>query len=134
MKFTIVTSSLMYKWMTLVFVLMFVNSFTSSAQMPPPGFERAKKMEEERMKMMSIDRDTMTLIDTVMIYDPETYETETRIVEHRISIRDYCVTILGMSNPEVLMDGQPHTIIDPRTYEDLTIRLTPKGTLEVIPK
>jgi hypothetical protein len=103
-------------------------------QMPPPGYERAKQIEAERMGMSSLDRDSITMIDTIVIFDPETYESETRIVEHTISIGDYCKTFLGIGDPEILKDGQPHTIIDPKTYEEITIRLNPAGRIDTIPK
>lgn len=117
-----------------VTVFLLLAAARMSAQMPPPGYDRAKKAEAERMKMLSIDRDSLTLIDTAIIFDPTTYEEETRIIEHRISIRDYCTTVLGMAKPEILMDGQPHLIIDPRTYKEVTIRLTPDSKLDIVPK
>ncbi len=120
----------------LLFVIVFllIGVAKMSAQMPPPGYDRAKKMESERMKMMTIDRDSLTLIDTAVIFDPVTYEEEVKVIEHRISIRDYCVTVLGMAKPEILMDGQPHLIIDPRTYKEVTVRLTPDSKLDIVSK
>lgn len=115
-------------------LLTFMTTTSSYGQMPPPGYERAKQIEAERMGMSSLDRDSITMIDTIMVFDPETYESETRIVEHRISIRDYCTTLLGISDPEILKDHQPHTIIDPRTYDEITIRLRPEGKIDTIPK
>lgn len=122
------------KWIRLCLILgiLFAIHFESAAQMPPPGYERAKKMQAEQVKMLSIDRDSMTLVDTVMIFDPNTYESEVQIIEHRISIRDYCTTMLGMDKPEILLDHQPHVIIDPKTYEDITVRLKENGTLEIL--
>lgn len=121
---------------TLLFLIIFlmVYVFNAAAQMPPPGFERAKKMEEERNKLSRLDRDSVTLVDTVMIFDPNTYESEVRIISTRRSLRDYCLTVLGMSNPDILLDGNPHTIIDPKTYGDLTIRLNASGKIDTIPK
>lgn len=112
-------------------ILLFAIHYDSAAQMQPPGYDRAKKIQEERNKMLIIDRDSLTLIDTVKIFDPVTYEEEVKVVEHRISIRDYCTTILGMSNPEILMDMNEHVIIDKETYEDMTIRLKPAGGLDI---
>lgn len=121
---------------TLFFLIIFliVQVFNASAQMPPPGFERAKKMQEERNKLSRLDRDSITMVDTVMVFDPETYESEVMIISSRRSLRDYCITVLGMANPEILLDGNPHTIIDPKTYEDLTIRLNASGKIDTIPK
>ena len=100
--------------------------------MPPPGYERAKKIQEERMKISPLDRDSITRIDTVVIFDSETYEEEIKVVQTRISVRDYCVLNLGMGNPDILLDGQPHQIIDPRTYNDMTIRLNQAGKIDTI--
>ena len=113
---------------------MVITVFVASAQMPPPGYERAKKMQEERMKISPLDRDSLTRIDTVVIFDSETYEEEIKVVQTRISVRDYCTLNLGMGNPDILLDGQPHTIIDPRTYNDMTIRLNQAGKIDTIPK
>ncbi len=106
----------------------------ASAQMPPPGYERAIKMQQEREKLAPMDRDSVTLVDTIMVFDPDTYESETRIVTSSISVRDYCIRHLGMANPDILLDRNPHTIIDPRTYDDLTVRLNERGKLDTIPK
>ena len=116
----------------LVFILIVITDSIASAQMPPPGYERAKKIQEERMKISPLDRDSITRIDTVVIFDVETYEEEVKIVQTRISIRDYCLLNLGMGNPEILLDGQPHTIIDPKTYNDMTIRLNQAGKIDTI--
>ncbi len=120
----------------LLFVSVFVCIYftNSSAQMPPPGYERARKIQEERAKIPIMDRDSITLIDTSLVYDPQTYEEEIMIISSRISVRDYCLQRLGLGNPEMLLDGNPHTIIDPRTYEEITIRLNSAGRIDTIPK
>ncbi len=118
----------------LVFVLFLLTNFIASAQMPPPGYERAKKMQEERMKISPLDRDSIAQIDTVMIFDPNTYESEVKIITSRISLRDYCYRYLGMGNADILLDGNPHTIIDPGTYNEMTIRLNPAGKIDTMPK
>ena len=115
-------------------LLLTICIIQSSAQMPPPGYERAKQIQDERSKMPLMDRDTITLIDTIALFDPNTYEQEIRIVETRISVRDYCIRYLNMSNPEILLDGKPHTIINPRTYEDLIIRMDQSGRIDTIPQ
>lgn len=131
MKNGIVNCCIRYAKGFFVMSMLFAIHYDGSAQMQPPGYDRAKKMQDERNKMLIIDRDSMTLIDTAVIYDPDTYESEVRVMEHRISIRDYCVTVLGMPNPEILMDGNPHTIIDKRTYDEIMVRLKPGGGLDV---
>ncbi|MEO6130880.1 MAG: hypothetical protein ABIQ02_03455, partial [Saprospiraceae bacterium] len=54
-------------------IFFFINSYIASAQMPPPGYEREKKLQEEQMKVSILDRDSITLIDTVVVFDPNTY-------------------------------------------------------------
>lgn len=123
----------MYKLIA-IFTFLLLYGYSSNAQMPPPGYERAKKIQDDRNKLSAMDRDSVTLTDTITIFDPNTYEQEVRIVSYRISLREYCFRELGIGNPEILKDGNPHTIIDPRTYEDLTIRLNPAGKIDTIPK
>ena|SRR5687768_10410897 len=120
----------------LLFVIVFICIWftNSNAQMPPPGYERARKIQEERMKISSMERDSITTIDTSLVFNPETSENETVITSARMSVRDYCLLRLNMGNPEKLLDGQPHTIIDPRTFEDITIRLNAAGKIDTIPR
>ena len=110
-------------------VILCAFAANSYAQMPPPGFERAKKIQEERNRMPTMERDSITLIDTVLIFDADTYEEEVKVVQTTMSLKDYCIRYYGMTNPEILLDHQPHTIIDPQTFEDITIRLTPDGKI-----
>ncbi|MBK9984574.1 MAG: hypothetical protein IPP15_19780 [Saprospiraceae bacterium] len=114
--------------------MLFAFHYHCTAQMPPPGYERAKKIQEEQMKVSILDRDSLTLIDTVEIFDPTTYESETKIVNTRFSLRDYCLKYLGIGNADILLDRNPHTVIDPKTYGDITIRLNASGKLDTIPK
>lgn len=118
----------------LISALMIVYIANSTAQMPPPGYDRAKKIQEEREKISPMERDSMVMIDTVIVFDPNTYEQETKIMTSKISLKDYCIRYLGMSNPEILLDRQPHIIIDPETYEDIFIRLTSDNKIERMPK
>lgn len=94
-----------------------------TGQIPPPGYEREMKLREERANRPPMERDSVTLIDTSIVFDPATYQEETIITRTRYSLKDYCRDVLGMSKPEMLLDGKPHTIINPRTFEDLIIRL-----------
>ena len=102
--------------------------------MPPPGYERAVKLQKERESIPYLDRDSITVVDTAVIFDPTTYEEEIKIIATTYSLRDYCKQFLGMNNPDILMDHQPHTIVDPKTYEDMTIRLNQSGKIDTIPK
>ena len=104
------------------------------SQMPPPGYERAVKTQKERESIPYLDRDSIMVIDTAVIFDPTTYEEEVKIIATKYSLRYYCQQFLGMNNPDILMDHQPHTIIDPKTYEDMTIRLNQSGKIDTIPK
>ena len=103
-------------------------------QMPPPGYERAIKMRDAEKAVNQLDRDSVTVTDTVVIFDPTTYEESTTITVTNYSLRDYCKNFLGMPNPDILLDGAQHTIIDPKTYGDLIIRLNPGGLIDTIPK
>ncbi len=134
MKNSIVNGSLRLKQCISVLILLFAFHYQSSAQMPPPGYERAKKMQEEQMKVSILDRDSLTLIDTVEIFDPTTYESEIKIVNTRFSIREYCLKYLGIGNADILLDRNPHTVVDPKTYGDITIQLNASGKLDTIPK
>jgi hypothetical protein len=89
---------------------------------------------EEGKKISPLERDSLTLVDTSMVFDPETYESEVIITRTRYSIKDYCKSFLGINDPDILLDRNPHTIIDPRTYEDLIIRLNSSGKIDTIPK
>ncbi len=102
--------------------------------MPPPGYERAIKMRDAEKAVNQLDRDSITVTDTVVIFDPTTYEESTTITVTNYSLRDYCKNFLGMPNPDILLDGAQHTIIDPKTYGDLIIRLNPNGLIDTIPK
>jgi hypothetical protein len=119
-----------------LFMILGILFFSAMAysQMPPPGYERAVKMKQAQESIPKMDRDSVTLVDTTEIYDPTTDESEIKIIVSRYSLRDYCRQYLGMNDPEILLDQQPHTILDPKTYEDLTIRLNSSGKIDTIPK
>jgi hypothetical protein len=104
------------------------------SQMPPPGYERAMKEKLAQDNIPKMDHDSVTMVDTAVIFDPVNYESETKIIVTRYSLRDYCRQFLGMNEPEILLDHQPHTILDPKTYEDITIRLNSSGKIDTIPK
>ena len=116
------------------FMLAFCFPQEGFSQMPPPGYERAVKIQKERESIPYLDRDSITVVDTAVIFDPATYEEETKIISTTYSLRYCCQQFLGMNNPDILMDHQPHTIIDPKTYEDMIIRLNQSGKIDTIPK
>ena len=134
MKNSIVNSPLKVLRIVSAFFFVFAFHYQSVAQMPPPGYERAKKIQDEQMKVSLVDRDSVTLIDTVEIFDPNTYESEYKIINTRMSLRDYCLKYLGIGNAEMILDRRPHTVIDPKTYDEITIQLNAMGKLDTIPK
>ncbi len=92
------------------------------AQIKPPGYERELKEMQEEMRSSVLDQDSVTVIDTIQIYDPETYVATTRVVKSKSSWRDYCKFQLGISDPDVLLNGEPLDIIDPKTYEKIAVQ------------
>lgn len=107
-----------------------INGFS---QMPPPGYERAVKIQEEQKKLSPLDRDSIMIIDTVIVFDPATYEETTTITNTKYSLKYYCKEFLRMQDPDILLDRKPHTIVDPVTYEDLIIRLNEAGKIDTLP-
>jgi len=103
-------------------------------QMPPPGYERAIKMRDAEKAVNQLDRDSITVTDTIVVFDPTTYQETTTVTVTNYSLRDFCKNFLGMPNPDILLDGAQHTIIDPKTYEEMIIRLNPNGVIDTIPK
>jgi len=95
---------------------------TSAAQIPPPGYERELSLMKAQGERSPLDRDSITVVDTITVFDPETYEETVRVIESTYSLRNYCADFLGMTNPDILLDGKPHTIIDPKTYQELQVR------------
>lgn len=114
--------------------LLFFLHGEAIGQIPGPGAERERKQMQQQLARPVIDRDSVSLRDTMIIFDPETYEQTITITVNRWSLRDYCRIKLGMNNPDILLDFQPHAIIDPKTYDELTIRLRPEGKIDTIPK
>ena len=119
--------------LTLLTCMLFI-SFTAFSQIQPPGYEREMKMREAQKQLTLLDRDSITLVDTVVVFDPSTYEESTMITVTTYSLRDYCKNMLGMNDPDILLDNQQHTIIDPKNYGDLIIRLNPSGKIDTIPQ
>ena len=103
-------------------------------QISPPGYEREMERYKAQQKISPLERDSVTVIDTVEVFDPETYESTTQIIITNYSLKDYCINFLAITDPNMLLDGKPHTIIDPRTYEDIIIRLNSSGKIDTIPK
>ena len=108
-------------------------SIPGFSQMKPPGYERAVKIQEEQNKLSPLDRDSIMIIDTVVVFDPTTYQESVTITSTKYSLKYYCKEFLRMQDPDILLDGNPHTIVDPKTYDDLIIRLNSSGKIDTIP-
>lgn len=119
--------------LSIMLCLLFFSSL-SIGQMKPPGYEREMELYKAQLNTTQLERDSVTLIDTISVFDPETSESTTHIIVTIYSIKDYCKNFLAISNPDMLLDGKPHTVIDPRTYEDIVIRLNSSGKLDTIPQ
>lgn len=100
----------------------FILTYTAFAQIKPPGYEREVEAMEERRRTSILDRDSLTVIDTIALYDPTTNEESIRIVSSNLSWRDYMMFRLGINRPDALLNGVPFTLMDPRTYENMTVR------------
>lgn len=113
---------------------LFLLSTIASSQINPPGYEREMEKYKAQQKISQLERDSVTIIDTIQVFDPETYESTTNIISTNYSLKDYCKNFLAITDPDILLDGKPHTIIDPRTYEDIIIRLNSSGKIDTIPQ
>lgn len=121
-------------WIVMLVTLLSISAPQLYAQIPPPGFEREMKMRAAQPTVSTLDRDSVTLVDTIVVFDPQTYEESTMVNISKYSIRDYCKSLLGMNDPDILLDRKEHTITDPKTYEDMVIRLNAAGKIDTIPK
>lgn len=106
-------------------ILFFVLSVThtiSVSQIAPPGHEEHLRAVEQMRNISVLDRDSVTTRDTVVIFDPGTYEQRTEITVNTWSIRDYCQHVLGVNDPDRLLEGDVIEITDPVTYDKLKVR------------
>ena len=105
------------------FLWLLVASVTGiDAQIAPPGYEREVQAMEERNRTNILDRDSVMLIDTIVLFDPSTYEETIKVVSSKLSWRDYMMHHLGITSPDNLLNGAPYPLTDPRTYEQLIIQ------------
>lgn len=111
-------------WITCVLTC---ASLVVGAQITAPGHDRDLEAIKQMQANSVLDRDTVVLRDTIVLYDPDTYVETRRIVESRMSIRDYCTEILAYDTPNELLKGQIITITDPVTYAPLKIRWNPQA-------
>lgn len=95
---------------------------TAVAQIPPPGHEEYLKRIEEQKQVSVLDRDSVSVIDTTILYDPDTYEQSVLITTTVMSWRDYCQHILGLNDADRLLRGETLEIVNPDSYEKMKIR------------
>lgn len=103
-------------------IAIFIFSVDTFAQMPGPGAKRDADRIKELEKGSVLVNDTIVVIDTVIVFDPETFEETMTIVESKFSLFDYYQQVLGVSDPNELLDGKERTISNPVTYEPMKIR------------
>jgi hypothetical protein len=94
----------------------------ATGQIPGPGAERDYARIQEMKRGSVLQKDSVVIRDTVMIYDPESLDETMTIVTTVYSIHEYCQQILGVNNPNDLLDGREMKIANPETYEPMTIR------------
>lgn len=107
----------------------------SLAQINPPGYERELELYKQQRSGSLMDRQSVIVIDTSLIIDPETFSETMKVTRDTITLREYCEGRLGVQNADVLLDGKPRTITNPITYEDMIIRWNRgAGKLDTLPK
>lgn len=107
----------------------------ADAQIKPPGYEREIRESQNRPEASFMDRDSVTLTDTILVVDPETFEETILIKQRTYSLRGYCINELSVAKPDYLFDGKTHKITNPVTYEDLYIRWNQgAGKLDTVPQ
>ena len=108
---------------------------SGAAQIKAPGHDRDLEAIKSLQAHAVLDRDSVTLIDTVILYDPETFDETIRIIHSTMSIRDYCTEILGYDTPNELLKGEVITITNPETYEPMKIRWNAtRSKIDTIPQ
>ena len=108
--------------------LLLLLALATNAQITAPGHDRDLKTIRDLQANSILDRDSVTLVDTVVLFDPDTYVETMRVIESRLSIRDYCTEILGYDTPNELLKGDILTITNPVTYEPMKIRWNPEAS------
>jgi len=108
--------------MMLVMTALLTCFVDANAQIPGPGAKRDYERIQELQKGSVLQKDSVVMRDTIMLYDPETYVETMKIVTSKYSVYEYCLQILGISNPNDVLDGREMTITNPETYEPMKIR------------
>lgn len=116
------------KSMRAFFFLCMICTVPVHAQITPPGFEREVRAMEERKRTSILDQDSVMVIDTITLFDPTTYEETMRIVRSHLSWRDYLMLRLGINQPDILLNGNPLNVTDPKTYEKIIVQWNASST------
>jgi len=112
----------MHRSISLLTTVLFLSVASYAQSMPGPFYEEEQKALEDMKNMSVLNRDSVVMVDTVTLYDPETFEENIRIVRSKMSLWEYCQNFLGIQNPNKLLDGETMTITDPDTYQEMKIR------------
>lgn len=115
-SFKIITTS------SVLIALSVIMPKIGTAQITPPGYDREVEQMKEQRKASVMDRQSVIVIDTAMIIDPDDFSEIIKITRDTISLRQYCEGRLGVQNADGLLDGKPRTITNPVTYEDMIIQ------------
>lgn len=107
---------------TFILVCLLTFFVDAAAQLPGPGAKRDYERIKELERGTVLQRDTVVLRDTIILFDPETYVETFKVVTSKYSVFDYCKQVLGISNPNDLIDGHTMTIPNPETYEPMKVR------------
>ena len=117
----------MIKYLTLIAFLVICLP-DASAQIRPPGYEREVAAMEARRQTSVLEKDSVMVYDTIVLFDPVTYRDTMKFVSSQLAWKDYLMFRLGINEPEKLLNGEPMTIMDPGTYEEITIRWNASAT------
>ncbi|MDX1478201.1 MAG: hypothetical protein R3301_10890 [Saprospiraceae bacterium] len=110
-------------------------SVSAVAQIKAPGHDRDLETIKTMRANAVLDRDSVTLVDTIVLFDPDTYVQTTRIIKSTMSIRDYCTELLGYDSPDELLKGEVITITNPQTYQPMKIKWNPaRSKIDTIPQ
>ena len=102
-------------------MLLFLGAL--NAQMPGPGAKSQKERYKQfEVKGGALAQDSVVQMDTVIVFDPESYEESMTVTRNVLSLYDYCQQVLGISDPDILLDGKVHEITNPVTYEKMGIQ------------
>ena len=110
-----------------IFLLLLFLPEKVGAQIKPPGYERERKLWLEQREQGSVlDQETVIVLDTSIIIDPETFKETVKIIRDTMTVRAYLEGRLGVQEPDRLLNGVPVKITDPVSYEEMIIRWNDK--------